>query len=142
MAELPADSTEGGTDGNTGLGEDEGEGGCPDITRGVEQQRVVGGKNETLKEDGNDIEEKNTPEDVADGTGHSLAGVLGFTSRDAHKLGTLEGKAGGQKYTNGALKTANKRSRIAIVPEPDRPLATDRTSIDKNSYFQSKPKRK
>lgn len=42
-------------------------------------------------------EEQNTPKGVADGHGHSLVRVLGLTCTNAHKLGALVGKSGGDE---------------------------------------------
>lgn len=66
--------------------EDDGEGGCVGLL-GVEV-RVRVGDVEADEEDGEDVEEEDTPEDVLDDLGHGACGVLGFTGGDGDGLGS------------------------------------------------------
>lgn len=127
----------GGAYGDTGLYKDEGEWSGPDVI--AEKIWIIGREDEALKEDGDNIEEKNTPEDVTDGTGNSLARIAGFASCDTHELGALEGKTSREKYTNSTSGTILKCPRVGVILEAD-PLTTDRTSIDKDGFVDFRMK--
>lgn len=73
-----------------GDGQDEGRG--AGIAASVEETRVVVGDDEADHEDGQDIEEKDTPEDALDGLGDVLARVLDLTDSNTNDFGTSEGE--------------------------------------------------
>ncbi len=96
-------------------GQDEGRSTC--IAAAVEQARVVVGNNETNHEDGENVEEENTPEDTLDGLGNVLAGVLDLTDSDTDDLSSSKGKGRlDENVPEGeetAKSTADTASRLA-----------------------------
>lgn len=63
-----------------------------------DQVGVVVGDQQAHEEDGQDEEDKNTDEGLADGRGDGLLGILCFTSRDTNQLGTLIGETSLHKH--------------------------------------------
>ena len=73
--------------------EDEREGAYGDVGHVVPEKARVGVRNDQADdEDREDVEEQDSPEDLSDGLGNVLLGMLGFASGDADELGSLEGE--------------------------------------------------
>lgn len=72
------------------------------------------------KEQAQDVEERDTPENLLDGTGQTLNRVLRLSSREAHKLGTAERKGGSNK--NGAEASEAVSERARVVPQAGAPV--------------------
>lgn len=66
-------------------------------------------------EDGEDVEDQNSPEDVPHHSGENLRRVLGLSCRNGNRLCATIGKRRGDKNRCESADTANKRC-IANVP--------------------------
>ena len=74
-------------------------------------------------EDREDVEEQDSPEDLSDGLGNVLLGMLGFASGDADELGSLEGEAHHHGDADQGGKAAHE-GRVA-----DRPVLEARRRV-------------
>ena len=95
--------------------EHEGRGGDVGVrVSGAQKARVVVRDQEADEEQTQDVEEGDTPEDLLDGTGERLQGVLGLSRGETDELGSGEGEGGGDE--NGAEPAEAVGEGTRLVP--------------------------
>ena len=104
--------------------EDEREGAHGDVGHVVPEKARVGVRNDQADdEDREDVEEQDSPEDLSDGLGNVLLGMLGFACGDADELGSLEGEA----HHHGDADQGGKAAHEGCVA--DRPVLEARGRV-------------
>lgn len=110
------------------------------VTRVVtaEEAFVIVWHKETDKEETKNVEESNTPEDLLDGTRHSLDGVLGLGGSKTDKLSTGEGESSSDEDGAKALEAVGKGTGVipcfgalvVVVPAAAGATAEDENESD------------
>ena len=70
---------------------------------------------ETDKEETEDVEEGDTPEDLLDGAGEGLDGVLGLSSSQTNQLSTGEGESGSDEHAAESLEAVVEGAGVVPV---------------------------
>lgn len=101
---------------------DEDEGACVDVAVGVgaEEVLVVRGDEQADEEEAEDVEEGDAPEDLLDGAGEGLDGVVSLSGGEADELGAREGEGGGDEDGAEAAEAVAEGARV--VPEAGAPV--------------------
>jgi hypothetical protein len=69
------------------------------VVAGVQKSGILRVDEETDEEKANHVEESDSPEDLLDGAGESLGGVLGFGSSETDKFCSTEGEGCSDEHT-------------------------------------------
>lgn len=89
---------------------------------GAKESLVVVTDKEANEEEGENVEEGDTPENLLDGTRELLGGVRALGGRETDELRTGESKGGGDEHGADALEAVGEGARV--VPEPGAPVRT------------------
>ena len=76
---------------------------------------IVGGDDETEEEEGDNIEERDSPEDLLGGLGDGLARVGGFSCSETNKLSSTKGKGSGHEHGAESLEAVSERTWLVPV---------------------------
>lgn len=111
------DVHEGVETGQVGVLADQNEGGSVDVDEGVSAQKVVivVGDEQADEEETEDVEKGDTPEDLLDGSGQGLDGVLGLSGGETDEFGSGEGEGRGDEA--GAETTETVGEGTGAVPQ-------------------------